>query len=85
VQELVPDFLKKIPADPYDGNPLRLKKQGDDLIAYSVGPDRVDNEGTLAVDGQDPQGKDIGFRLWDAEKRRQLPLPEKLPMPTAVH
>jgi hypothetical protein len=84
LEELVPKFLSKVPTDPYDGKPLRFKRHSDYLLIYSVGPDKQDNEGTLLRDGQDPQGKDIGMRLWDPEKRRKLPLPEPVPLPEVV-
>ncbi len=67
---LVPTYLPKVPADPYDGKPLRLRKLDDGLVIYSIGPDREDNQGTLDRKGNDPKGKDIGFRLWDVGRRR---------------
>ena len=78
VQALVDDgYLQGPPADPYDGAPLRLKRVEDGLVIYAVGPDDVDDGGkldrTLTLD----PGTDLGFRLWDAGKRRQPPLPPK--------
>ncbi|MBY0523840.1 MAG: hypothetical protein K2R98_10605 [Gemmataceae bacterium] len=83
-EEMVPNFLSKVPTDPYDAQALRMRRiEGDGLIIYSVGPDRDDNQGALDRDGKDLKGKDIGFRLWDSEKRRSVPLPEKVPAPAA--
>jgi hypothetical protein len=67
-------YLKTIPTDPYDGRPLRWRRLDDGQVGYAVGPDLVDNGGNLA-DRRKPQepGTDIGFRLWDVAKRRQLP------------
>ncbi len=50
-------LLVKVPADPFDGKPLRLRKQKDGIVVYSVGPGGKDGE--------------ISFRLWNVEKRGQ--------------
>jgi len=47
LQELIPDYLPSIPLDPYDGAPLRFKREGAARLAYSVGPDRDDDGGKL--------------------------------------
>lgn len=59
LEALVPDYLPKVPTDPYDGKPLRLSKREDGLLIHSVGP------------SPEPPGKEIGFRLWNLERRRQ--------------
>lgn len=41
---LVPEFLKMVPRDPVDGQPLRYKLDGAFLL-YSIGVDGVDNKG----------------------------------------
>ena len=66
---LVPKYLSEVPKDPYDGAPLRLRRLGDGVVVYSVGPDGNDNGGTLG-NGVAP-GTDIGMRLWDVPQRRQ--------------
>jgi hypothetical protein len=43
--DLVPEFLSAVPTDPFDGQPLRLKADGDGLAFYSVGKDRKDDGG----------------------------------------
>jgi hypothetical protein len=62
-------LLTEAPADPYDGKPLRWRREKDMLIVYSVGADNIDNGG--AVDRKDPRAKntDICFRLWDVGAR----------------
>src|SRR5262245_12472281 len=61
LQDLTPDFLPPVPADPFTGQPPRLKHDGKDLVLYSVGPDDKDDGGTP---WNDSQGKgDIVFRL----------------------
>jgi hypothetical protein len=72
IDELVTaKLLTAVPADPYDGKPLRLKKLPDGLVIYSVGPDGADNGGTLDRQKPTRPGSDIGFRLWDVSARRR--------------
>jgi hypothetical protein len=65
--------MLQIPNDPYDGNPLRLRRLADGIVIYCVGPDLIDNGGKL--DRRDryrtPFGADVGFQLWDPAHRRQ--------------
>lgn len=46
LNDLVPDYLPKIPSDPFDGEPMRYSK--DKGILYSVGNDFVDQGGSDA-------------------------------------
>ncbi|MFO0849702.1 MAG: hypothetical protein U0871_14295 [Gemmataceae bacterium] len=62
--ELVPAYLTAVPTDPYDGQPLRLRRTADGLMVYAVGPDGV------------APRKEIGFRLWDVDRRRAAPAPD---------
>ncbi len=68
--DLVPQYLKQVPADPYTGQPLRFRRLTDGAVIYSVGSDRVINKGTLDRIAPGTDGTDIGFRLWDAAKRQ---------------
>jgi hypothetical protein len=70
--------LGNAPVDPYDGAPIRLRRVDDGLVIYAVGPDGVDDSGNLdrKTAGM-TKGTDLGFRLWDADKRRRPPLPPK--------
>jgi len=43
--ELTPDFLRTIPADPFDGQPLRYQKKATGYALYSIGRDMRDNAG----------------------------------------
>lgn len=74
--QLVPEYLKQIPNDPYVGNPILLRRAEDGLILYSVGADKQDNQGNLGGNPMAP-GTDYGFRLWDVKSRRQAPEPIK--------
>jgi hypothetical protein len=69
LETLIPHYLKQVPADPYDGMPLRYKHLADGLVVYSVGPDLTDNGGRLNRQNPTAPGADLGFQLWDADKR----------------
>jgi hypothetical protein len=45
LSELVPNFLPSIPADPYDGQPLRFKKLAQGYVVYSIGSNGQDDGG----------------------------------------
>jgi hypothetical protein len=78
LSELVPEHLKSIPRDPFDGAELRYLDFAEGVIIYSVGPDGVDNGGNITQNPSTP-GSDLGFRLWDVEHRRQAPRPFQMP------
>jgi hypothetical protein len=40
------EFLPAVPLDTFDGQPLRMKQDGDELIFYSIGRNRVDDGGS---------------------------------------
>lgn len=64
-------LLKQVPADPYDGQPLRYRQTDNGIIVYSSGPDG-NNQGD-ALDNpylEHPQVR-VEFRLWNVDKRRQ--------------
>jgi hypothetical protein len=59
--ELVPEYLRAAPLDPFGGQPLHLITQGDDILIYSVGRDGKDDGGQNAVgNSSDP---DIAVRI----------------------
>ena len=71
LDELVPEYLSKLPTDPFNGESLLVGTIPGGLVIYSVGPDLQDNNGL--VDDLNPlkEGTDIGFRLWEVPMRRQ--------------
>jgi hypothetical protein len=69
--DVAPEFLPSVPADPFDGKPLRYKKKANGVVIYSIGPDGADNGGDFATVNTFRPGTDIGFRLWNVDKRRQ--------------
>jgi hypothetical protein len=66
---LVPHYLAALPRDPFDGQPLRFHPTADGLVIYSVGPDRVDNGGKVDRKQRGQPEADVGFRLWNPERR----------------
>ena len=63
LQELAPNYLQKIPADPFgDGEELRYRRAGREYSLYSIGPDGVDNRGRTIEDLSIPM----------SEKRRRF-------------
>jgi len=77
--DLKGDLLRQVPLDPFDGQPLRYRNDGVGVIVYSVGPDGTDDGGNRATLNTHKPGTDIGFRLWDVDKRRQPPPPKPSP------
>ncbi len=72
---LLPKFLSTLPTDPYSGKALLYHRLDDMVVIYTVGPDRIDNGGEIDDEHPERPGTDIGFRLWNVDKRRQPPLP----------
>src|SRR5688500_6634540 len=64
-------FIAAVPNDPFDGAPLRWRRVKEGLTAYTVGYDKADNNGAINNSKIMDKGIDIGFRLWDLERRRQ--------------
>jgi len=75
--ELVPGKLPQVYVDPYDGKPLRYRRNKGGVVIYSVGPDKIDDGGNLERIKKTVPGADIGIQLWDLDKRRQPPPPPK--------
>ena len=80
LDDLVPEILSKLPADPFgkSGETLLLKRDGDELIIYSIGTNQLDDGGKF---GQSPAGDsfDEGFRLKRPIQSRNSPSPESEP------
>ncbi|MFL5339522.1 MAG: hypothetical protein ACJ8F7_05075 [Gemmataceae bacterium] len=79
ISELAPNYLPAVPLDPFDGKPLRWRKDPAGFTVYSVGYDGVDNGGNLDRKRMTQPGTDLGLRFWNASARRQVA--EPLPMP----
>ena len=66
-------LLTAVPADPFDGQPLRYRILTDGVVIYSVSLDLADNGGNLNRRDPTRVGTDLGFRLWNENLRRQAP------------
>jgi hypothetical protein len=73
LNDLVPRYLPAIPIDPLDpdGDPLRYRLNGDKCVVYSVGPNRVDDGGTLPGN-EDPLELPKSGDLWLEEHFRRM-------------
>jgi hypothetical protein len=78
---LLPEQLRRVPSDPFDGKPLRFRRLQDGVVIYAVGPDGMDNGGTLDRKHPARPGSDVGVRLWDVARRRQPPPAAEAPPP----
>jgi hypothetical protein len=68
--DLVADrFLDEVPADPYDGKPLRLRQTRDGIVVYSIGPDGAGKGDALDNTAAGAKEDRLEFRLWDAARR----------------
>ncbi len=72
LSDLAPAFLKAVPTDPFDGQPLRYRKDKEGVVVYSVGQDRKDDGGAFDTLNSDRLGTDLGFRLWESDRRGRL-------------
>lgn len=45
LDDLTPDFLVSVPIDPYTNRPFRYERRGDGFVAYSLGPNAIDDGG----------------------------------------
>jgi hypothetical protein len=67
LEQLRPEFLDKVPADPYDGLPLRYSRSDMGYRVYSIGPDRSDEGGAGIIAHQNASHRsgprDIGFAV----------------------
>jgi len=58
---LAPDFVEAVPADPFDGKPLRYRLDAAGFTVYAVGENGKDDGGdTVRRQGKAP---DVGFRV----------------------
>jgi hypothetical protein len=71
LDSLVPQFLAKVPLDPYDAKPLRYRRLEDGVVIFALGPDGKDYGGKLDPQKQAKPGTNLGFRLWDVTHRRE--------------
>lgn len=62
LDDLVPQYCDALPLDPFDGKPMKYKRDGEALVIYSVGENGVDDGGGVdRID--DKHAADWGFRV----------------------
>jgi hypothetical protein len=49
LEALVPDYLDRVPLDPFDAQPLRYRRVGEGFVVYAVGENMVDDGGVRKV------------------------------------
>jgi hypothetical protein len=67
----LPASLEELPAftpeglwlDPFDGQPLRYRITADGYLIYSVGPDRIDQQGLRTAPAGQPNARDVVFAV----------------------
>ena len=50
LNELVPEFVSEVPIDYMDGKPLRYRREGDQFVLWSIGPDGKDDGGACKAE-----------------------------------
>lgn len=64
LNDLVPTYVPRVYADPFDGQPLRFSPMRNGYVIYSIGEDFKDNSGAERVPGaKSNEGSDICFRV----------------------
>lgn len=63
LSELVPQYLREIPGDPYSGRTLLFRAAKDAYTVYSVGPNQQDDQGDLSSEFERVQQQGWGRRL----------------------
>lgn len=61
LQELVPGYLSRVPADPFGAGALLYRRTGKGYLLYSIGPDRQD-DGGRPIDDSNRPGSDPRYR-----------------------
>lgn len=83
--ELVPAYLERVPADPYDGKPVRYLRAANHVVVYTLGPNGLDDKGVLNRQNPQAPSTDLGLQLWDVASRRRPPAsPGGTPKPPGV-
>lgn len=56
LESLVPEYLDSVPIDPFDGNGVRYIRRARGYVVYSIGSDRVDDQGQPLESAKDQLG-----------------------------
>lgn len=66
---LTPHYLATVPANPYTGEPLKLRRLSDSIVIYAPEKNGPDLNNNLSRRFTPPPGTVTGFQLWDVSKR----------------
>ena len=64
LDDLVTNYLRRVPPDPFTGQPMAYRPQGTHWLLYSVGPDGVDDGGRPAGRGSPARGDLLFDSAW---------------------
>jgi hypothetical protein len=62
-------FLAAVPADPYDGRPLRYRPTADGVVVFCIGPHKDGNGAALDGNPVEMHFDRLEFRLWNVDQR----------------
>jgi len=68
--KLTPDYLPAVPVDPYSDQPFHYLPTLAGYLLYSVGPDRIDDQGREFGDVNDRDTDDIALKIFAVESAR---------------
>lgn len=61
---LIPKYLSAIPLDPFDGQPLRFRRDPQGVTLWSIGPDFTDQSGRIPLTPRDANRGTPGDLVW---------------------
>ncbi len=76
LNQLVPQFIAAVPNDQLTNEPFTYRSNGNGMLLYSVGRDRVDHQG---YDGDLPDDWADDIAIFTEDHRPQAPIPAKTP------
>jgi len=71
IDSLVPEYLARVPKDPFDGQALRYRQLDQGFVVYSVGEDLSDDEGKELDKEERRKNKDVPWDVTFVVKRPQ--------------
>jgi hypothetical protein len=89
LDQLVPDFLSAVPLDPFDGKPLRYRREGDGWVVWSVGSDMKDDnaawhEFKYRKEANRREGGDIYFKSTEPQDDLKAYVPRNQPSSSSI-
>lgn len=67
LQDLVPAYLASLPIDPFDGKPLRYRRDDNGYTVYSINEDMQDDGGQAPAPNHKGRAADVVFRVEHAQ------------------